>query len=260
MSAPRSEARLADLSFPGQLLVWAARQWIRIRDPNERSALRLAEAFERVGAPRALAHLDAALGLLATRARRGLDFRGPGDLELGEDEHRLVRVLETRQPLMSSGHDCDCARRADGIVRDWVAPAACGALQRHLDGLAAEFAAAGLRLTCAKATSRVPAPGPATRPGLRLHGLLLAGLAAVLATGGIDAAHAGPAARAAPARVAVSADDHAHAVWVCRFWKGGRINRRLTLSPDHPSIAACVDRRRSLATGASTDTRRRRNS
>jgi hypothetical protein len=242
MSTPR-ETCLADLAFPGQLLVWAARQWIRIRDPNEVSALRLVEAFERVGAPRALAHLDAALGLLVRRARRSLDFRGPGDLALGEDEHRLIMVLENLQHLVSTGHPCECAQEANGIVSDWVAPYACGTLQQHLDALAAEFAAAGLRLACARPLATAPGPRTAGRSGLRSHGLLLASLAAVLAAGHIAPVDARPPHVTAPPAAAVTACDR-HDLWVCRFWKGGRINRRLALSADDPRIAACVDRRR----------------
>jgi hypothetical protein len=168
MSAP-GPLQLADLGFPGQMLVWAARQWIRIRDPNARDARRLAEAFERLGAPRALVHLDAVLGLLATRARRSLDFRGPGDLALGEDEHRLLELLESRQPFASAAHPGACAARADGVFDDWVTPSARDDLRRHLDGLAAEFAAAGLRLTCARSSSqsraqRTPRARGAERP------------------------------------------------------------------------------------------------
>ena len=41
-----NEITLAELSFPSQFVVWAARQWIRIRDPGEPDAQRLCDAFQ----------------------------------------------------------------------------------------------------------------------------------------------------------------------------------------------------------------------
>lgn len=140
--------RLADFAFPVQFLVWAARQWIRINDPEEPAARRLCEAFEQVGAPQALASLDSVLGTLATRARRRLDFRPAGDTVLGSDEERLVEVIDALQAQPADRGRCACVGASRHIVADWVGPADLNLLQARLAELAMQLGAAGLRVRC----------------------------------------------------------------------------------------------------------------
>jgi hypothetical protein len=154
--------RLADFAFPTQFLVWAARQWILIADPDEPAARRLCDAFVRVGAPQALASLDAVLGTLATRARRRLDFRPSGDTSLGSDEQHLVEVIDALQAQPADRRRCACAGAARGIVTDWVGDVNLPLLQARLAELAMQLGAAGLRVSCA-ATPNI------ARPQHRLH-------------------------------------------------------------------------------------------
>jgi hypothetical protein len=151
------QPRLADLAFPAQFLVWAARQWIRINDPDEPAAWRLCEAFEQVGAPQALGSLDAVLGTLATRARRRLDFRPAGDTVLGSDEQQLVEVIDALQAQPADRRRCACAGAARGIVMDWVGDGNLPLLQARLAELAMQLGAAGLRVRC---ETRLAAPQP----------------------------------------------------------------------------------------------------
>lgn len=146
--------RLDELDFASQLLVWAAREWIQIRAADEPRAARLVEAFELAGAPRAIAHLDATLGGLATSARRRMDFRCPCDVIIGADEHRLISLVEREQNRRhEQGRtvtDTDAAVAIDehsaAVLRDWTGLDAGAGLHRSLSRLAAELAAAGLRV------------------------------------------------------------------------------------------------------------------
>jgi hypothetical protein len=170
----RAPARLADLGFPAQFLVWAARQWIHLADPDEPAAHRLGDAFERIGAPRALVSLDAVLGALASGARRRLDFRALGDTTLGEDEHALVEVIDSLQAQPADRATCACVGMARAIVADWVGPAGLSPLQARLADLAMQLGAAGLRVSClrsAAVTARGPhaAPRPLASQPARLH-------------------------------------------------------------------------------------------
>lgn len=139
---------LAEFEFPSQFLVWAAREWIRISDPAEPAARRLCEAFQRVGAPQALASLDGVLGMLATRARRRLDFRPACDTLLGRDEHHLIEVIDALQAQPADRARCACVGAAYGIVTDWVGAAHLSLLQSRLAELAMQLGAAGLRVRC----------------------------------------------------------------------------------------------------------------
>jgi hypothetical protein len=139
---------LAELAFPSQFLVWAARQWIRISNPGEPAARRLCEAFEQVGAPHALVSLDAALGTLATRARRRLDFRQASDTLLGRDERHLIEVIDALQAQPADRSRCACVGTAYGIVTDWVGTAHLSLLQPRLADLAMQLGSAGLRVRC----------------------------------------------------------------------------------------------------------------
>lgn len=151
-------AQLADLAFPSQFLVWAARQWIRISNPCEPAARRLCEAFGQIGAPQALASLDAVLGTLATRARRRLDFRPACDTRLGRDERHLLEVIDALQAQPADRSRCACVGAAYGIVTDWVGTAHLSLLQPRLAELAIQLGAAGLRVRCeATRQSQTPA-------------------------------------------------------------------------------------------------------
>jgi hypothetical protein len=144
----RGAAHLVDLAFATQFLVWAARQWIRIRDPNEHAARRLREAFEHAGAPEALTSLDAVLGLLATRAQRRLDFRHACDTVLGRDEQHLIEAIDALQAQPADPLRCACVGTARDIVVDWVGPEHRLLLQARLAELAMQLGAAGLRVHC----------------------------------------------------------------------------------------------------------------
>jgi hypothetical protein len=143
-----SAPQLADLTFPSQFLVWAARQWIYISNPGEPAARRLCDAFERVGAPHALVSLDAVLGVLATRAQRRLDFRLACDTVLGRDEHHLLEVIDALQAQPADRSTCTCVGVAYGIVTDWVGTAHLSLLQARLADLATQLSSAGLRVRC----------------------------------------------------------------------------------------------------------------
>ena len=143
-----NEITLAELSFPSQFVVWAARQWIRIRDPGEPDAQRLCDAFERVGALQALASLDGVLGLLATSARRRLDFRSRCDIVLGHDEYHLIQVIDALQLEPVDPVQCESGVVANQIVTDWVRRSHWLQLQAHLAELAVRLGAAGLWVRC----------------------------------------------------------------------------------------------------------------
>jgi hypothetical protein len=149
------QCQLTDFGFPSQFLVWAARQWIRISDPEEPAARRLCDAFEQAGAPQALASLDAVLGILATRARRRLDFRPTCDMVVGRDEHHLIEVIDALQAQPADRLRCACVGVAQDIVVDWVGPERLSLLQASLAELAMQLGAAGLRVRC-DTTSRRP--------------------------------------------------------------------------------------------------------
>ncbi len=141
--------RLADLGFAAQFLIWAARQWIRVRHANAPAARRLGEAFARLGAPDALSALDAVLGRLARCARRPLDFRAGGDLTLGRDERDLIEVIDALQAQPAERSLCRCQGVAAEIVASWVAEQHRSALQAQLAELAMALGSAGLRVSCA---------------------------------------------------------------------------------------------------------------
>lgn len=146
-----NEITLAEFSFPSQFVVRAARQWIRIRDPGEPEAQRLCDAFERVGALQALASLDGVLGLLATSARRRLDFRSRCDIGLGRDEYFLIQVIDALQLEPVDPLQCECGAVANQIMRDWVEPSHQLPLQARLAELAMQLGAAGLWVRCQSA-------------------------------------------------------------------------------------------------------------
>jgi hypothetical protein len=141
--------RLADVGFAAQLLVWAARQWIRIDHPCAPAARRLGEAFARLGASDALAALDAVLGRLARWACRSLDFRAGGDLTLGRDEQGLIDVIDALQAQPADRSLCRCQGVAADIVASWVAEEHRPAMQAQLAELAMALGSAGLRVSCA---------------------------------------------------------------------------------------------------------------
>lgn len=132
--------------------MWAARQWIRIADVDTDvlAARRLGVAFRHVGAPQGLASLDAVLGLLATSARRPLDFRQTADVAIGRDERGLIEVIDSLQAQPADRQLCACAGAACEIVTDWVGHARLPLLQAQLAELAMELGAAGLRVSCAE--------------------------------------------------------------------------------------------------------------
>ena len=163
--------RFDELGFADQLIVWAAREWIQIRSTDEPRAARLAEAFEQAGAPGAIAHLDATLGGLAKGARRRLDFRCPCDVMLGADEVWLLLMVGGEQDRRLENGDAVADTDAAGVIdehgaallRNWAGHDAGPELQRGLSRLAAELAAAGLRVSGASrrdATSKRCATSP----------------------------------------------------------------------------------------------------
>ncbi|MCC6170860.1 MAG: hypothetical protein IT481_02405 [Gammaproteobacteria bacterium] len=151
MSASRHEPQplvLAELGFASQFVVWAARQWIHLRDARGNAARRLADAFEAARAPRALDALDAVLATLACHARRRLDFRAAGEVIVGRDERALLELLGAMQAPRDDLPDATvCDEHAAALVAlGWTGDVVARRLAPRLADLAGELAAAGLWL------------------------------------------------------------------------------------------------------------------
>ncbi|MCP5327251.1 MAG: hypothetical protein H7A15_01130 [Sinobacteraceae bacterium] len=151
MSASRHEPQpvlLAELGFAAQFIVWAARQWIQLGDPCGNTARRLADAFDAARAPRALGALDAVLAMLASHARRRLDFRTAGDIVVGRDERALLELLGAIQAQRDDLGDGRVSedRAATVVALGWTGDVAARRLAPRLADLAGELAAAGLWL------------------------------------------------------------------------------------------------------------------
>ncbi len=150
--------RLEELGFAAQFVVWAARQWVRAGSADPYAAKRLQEAFRQVGAPEALVALDRVLGVIASGARRRLDFRNSADVTLGRDEHGLIEVLDALQARPADRRLCACDGRARQIVASWVPPRELRTLQAALAELAVSLGSVGLRVTCVTGQALLAGP------------------------------------------------------------------------------------------------------
>lgn len=135
--------RLAALGFAEQFVVWAARSWIAHLDRGGADLAHLRHGFKLAGVEDALVPLDGLLGVVATTARRRLDFRCLRCTEVGRDEALLIDILAAIQ----HGRPSACRRGLDS----WLPPAA--ARIAHACALRLGFAMRSARLT-------LPPPDP----------------------------------------------------------------------------------------------------
>jgi hypothetical protein len=126
------------LTCPEQFVLWATRGWVAAFKARQPIFLYLRQGFDMAGIPDGLFALDEIMGLLASNARRSLDFRCVKCRGLGADEALLLRCLAA----------CQAGRAAeiDQVLAAWLPPAVARLAVRPAMVLATLLAGAGLRL------------------------------------------------------------------------------------------------------------------
>lgn len=132
------QVKIDELSCPEQFVLWTARSWVAAFKTRQPAFVHLRQGFEVAGIPDGLFALDEFMGLLASAARRSLDFRCVKCRRLGGDEALLLHCLAACQ----AGHTADI----DRVLADWLPPAAARMAVRPVTVLATLLDGVGLRL------------------------------------------------------------------------------------------------------------------
>ena len=158
------ERRIHELTCSEQFVLWTARSWIAAFKRQQPVYPHLRQGFEVAGIPDGLFALDELMGLLASAARRQLDFRCVKCRHVGADEALLLRCLAA----------CQSSRAAeiDQVLMDWLPPAAARMALRPAMLLAMQLDSIGMRVPMPDLMPPVPrhhADGrlmPCADPGL----------------------------------------------------------------------------------------------
>ncbi len=134
------------LNYAERLSVWAARVWIECLRDDCRACPRLENMFRHARLSDHAGPFYEFFTVVARGARRNLDFRCPGCKHIGADERLLLTLLSAQQ--------WGIAASADGVLTDWLHPAAVRRATYPARLFAHGLAEAGLVLDC-----RVSFPG-----------------------------------------------------------------------------------------------------
>jgi hypothetical protein len=142
------ERRTDELTCSEQFVLWTARSWVAAFKHRQPVYPHLRQGFEVAGIPDGLFALDELMGLLASAARRPLDFRCVKCRKIGADEALLLRCLAAGQ----SGR----APEIDRVLMDWLPPAAARMALRPVMILAMLLDSIGMRVPMADPVPSVP--------------------------------------------------------------------------------------------------------
>ncbi len=106
-----------DLSFSSQLVLWAARMWVRARTGEGHIHTLLRDSFRLAGAREAHVALDGVLTILDATSAKPIEFRRPECKKVSVDELRLLCILAVLQSDKEDG-------AARFLLSAWIPPAA----------------------------------------------------------------------------------------------------------------------------------------
>ena len=142
MSNPPKQSCFAELSFGGQFLLWAVRNWCGAPPSDSSVQAMLRKGFELARLHRAFSDFDAFMTAISVSGSTAIDTRPPRCMTMSADEARLLGVIAAIQRDDEIG--------ALAVLNPWTTPAGTRIAMRAAMRLAEAMSAVRLTLESKK--------------------------------------------------------------------------------------------------------------